>query len=55
MPHLEFFCHACKKTFSMVLKLAEYEEGEVLCPNCSSDNVEQTWSEFYAIPSKKSA
>ena len=24
MPHYEYFCHACKKTFSKVLTLAEY-------------------------------
>jgi putative FmdB family regulatory protein len=41
MPHYEFFCHACKKTFSKVLTLAEYEEGEFLCPHCGSNNVEQ--------------
>jgi putative FmdB family regulatory protein len=55
MPHYEFFCHACKKTFSKVLTLAEYEEGEVLCLHCGSNNVEQSWSAFYAITSKKSA
>lgn len=55
MPHYDFFCHACKKTFSKVLTLAEYEEGEALCPHCSSNNVEQSWSALYAIPSKKSA
>ena len=54
MPHYEFFCHACKKTFSKVT-LAEYEEGDVLCPHCDSDNVEQSWSAFYAITSRKSA
>ena len=27
MPHYEFFCHACKKTFSKVLTLAEYANG----------------------------
>jgi RNA polymerase subunit RPABC4/transcription elongation factor Spt4 len=43
------------KTFSKVLTRAEYEEGEVLCPHCSSDNVEQRWSVFYPITSKKSA
>jgi len=43
MPDYEFYCHACKKTFSKVLTLAEYEEGEVLCPHCSSDNAEQSW------------
>jgi putative FmdB family regulatory protein len=55
MPRYEYFCHACKKTFSKVLKLAEYEEGEVLCPHCASNNVEQSWSAFYAISSKKIA
>jgi cytochrome c-type biogenesis protein CcmH/NrfF len=33
----------------------EYEEGEVRCPHCDSNNVEQSWSAFYAITSKKSA
>jgi putative FmdB family regulatory protein len=55
MPHYEFFCHACKKTFSKILTLAEYEEGEVTCPHCGSDKGEQSWSAFYAISSKKSA
>jgi putative FmdB family regulatory protein len=39
MPHYEYFCHACKNTFSKVLTLAEYEEGEVLCPHCGGDDV----------------
>jgi putative FmdB family regulatory protein len=55
MPHYEYFCNACKKTFSKVLTLGEYEEGEVRCPLCGSDNVEQSWSVFYPITPKKSA
>lgn len=55
MPDYPYFCHACQKTFSKVMTLAEYEEGEVLCPPCGSDNVEQSWSVFYPITSKKSA
>jgi putative FmdB family regulatory protein len=55
MPQYEFYCHACQKTFSKVLTLTEYEEGEVRCPHCDSSNVEQSWSAFYAITSKKSA
>jgi putative FmdB family regulatory protein len=55
MPHYEFFCHACKKVFSKVLSLAEYEKGEAICPGCGSKEVEQTWSASYAITSKKSA
>jgi putative FmdB family regulatory protein len=55
MPHYEFFCHACKKSFSIVLSLVDYEEGEVLCPHCGSTEVEQRWSAFSTITSKKSA
>ena len=55
MPYCEFFCHACKKSFSKVLSLVDYEEGEVLCPHCGSREVEQRWSTFSAITSKKTA
>ena len=55
MPHYEFFCHACHKTFSKILNLVDYEEGEVSCPHCGSNDIEQRWSAFTAITSKKSA
>ncbi len=55
MPHYEFFCHACKKTFSKVLALVDYEEGGVTCPRCGSQDVEQLWSAFSVITSKKGA
>ena len=55
MPQYEFFCHACKKVFSKVMSLAEYERGELVCPRCGGKGVEQSWSAFYAITSKKSA
>ena len=55
MPHYDYLCHACQKTFSKILTLAEYEEGEVRCPNCDSDQVEQNASAFFAVTSKKSA
>ena len=55
MPHYEFFCHACKRTFSKILALVDYEEGGVVCPHCGSDKVEQRWSAFTAITSKNSA
>jgi putative FmdB family regulatory protein len=55
MPHYEFFCHNCKKFFSKVLSLTDYEEGQVMCPNCGSKDVEQRWSPFTMIASKKSA
>ena len=55
MPHYEFFCHACKKTFSKSLTVAEHEKENIVCPHCRSKNVEQGWSAFSAITSKKSA
>ena len=55
MPNYEFVCHACKKLFSMILSLVVYEEVEVRCPNCGSKKIEQCWSAFSAITSKKSA
>ncbi len=56
MHQYEFFCHNCKKHFSKVLSLVDYEEGgEVLCPHCGSKEIEQCWSTFNAITSKKSA
>jgi putative FmdB family regulatory protein len=55
MPHYEFFCHSCKKTFSGILALVDYEEGEVICPHCGGKEVEQCWSAFTAITSRKSA
>ena len=55
MPHYEFFCQKCKKFFDKILSLVDNEEGEVLCPHCGSKKVEQRWSPFSAITSKKSA
>ncbi len=55
MPGYGFFCHACKKIFSRALRLAEYKEGEVTCPECGSSNVEASRSALSAITSKKSA
>lgn len=55
MPRYEFVCHNCKKLFSKVLSLVDYEEGDVHCPHCGSKEVEQCWSAFNAITSKKSA
>ena len=43
-----------KQSRDDVLSLVDYEEGEVLCPHCGSKNIEQCWSAFSAITSKKS-
>jgi putative FmdB family regulatory protein len=55
MPHYDYFCQGCKKIFSKILTLAEYEKDAVVCPHCGSKKVEQKVSAFYAITSRKSA
>jgi putative FmdB family regulatory protein len=55
MPHYEFVCNACKKTFSKILTISEHDAERTACPHCGSHEVEQRWSAFSAITSKKSA
>ena len=55
MPQYEFYCHACKKTVSKILALADHEEGRVTCPHSGSHKVELRWSVFSVITSRKSA
>jgi putative FmdB family regulatory protein len=54
MPDHDFYCHACKKTFSKLLTPTEYEEGKIMCPHCGSRKVEQPVSPSYAVTSQKS-
>ena len=53
MPHYEFFCNGCKKKFSKILTIARHDKEKI--PHCGSKNVEQRWSAFSAVTSKKSA
>lgn len=54
MPQYEFFCKDCKKAFSTILRLAEYEKGNFKCPKCHGKNVGQRLSTVYAVTAKKS-
>ena len=54
MPLYEYTCKECGKDFSRVMTLREYEAGQVECPHCKSENVEQKPSTFFAVTSKKS-
>jgi putative FmdB family regulatory protein len=59
MPQYEFVCHECKTEFHQVLTLAEFEGYEetkekLCCPKCGSLDVEQAWTAFFAVTSKKS-
>ncbi|HYL15607.1 MAG TPA: FmdB family zinc ribbon protein [Terriglobales bacterium] len=55
MPRYEYFCHACKQLFSKTLSPADYEEGDVVCLHCGSEEVEQRVSVFYPISSREVA
>jgi putative FmdB family regulatory protein len=54
MPSYEFVCKDCKKTFTLIMTLAEYEKGRFVCPKCKSKKVEQKMAAFFAVTSKKS-
>ena len=36
MPHYEFFCNACKKTFSKILTITEHDAEKTACPHCGT-------------------
>ena len=55
MPHHEFVCNASKKTFEMILTMSEHGAEKTACPHCGSHEIQQRWSAFSAITSKKSA
>jgi DNA-directed RNA polymerase subunit RPC12/RpoP len=55
MPETMFFCHSCKKIFRKVTALSQYEEGEIVCPHCGSDDVEESRLAFFDKTGKKSA
>jgi putative FmdB family regulatory protein len=55
MPHYEFFCNACKRPFLKILTVAEHDAEKTPCSHCGSHEVEQRWSAFSAVTSKKSA
>ena len=54
MPIYEFVCKPCKKSFTLILSLEEYEKGRIACPKCKSKKVEQKTAAFFAVTSKKS-
>ena len=55
MPEPVFFCHSCKKIFRKVTVLNQYEEGEIVCPYCGGDDIEESRTAFETLRYKKSA
>jgi putative FmdB family regulatory protein len=54
MPTYEYVCKECKKTFTVILTIAEHESTRVACPKCKSKKTEQQFASFFAVTSKKS-
>jgi putative FmdB family regulatory protein len=54
MPTYEFKCEKCKKKFTKVMTISEYEQKKMRCPKCKSTRVKQQITTFQAVTSKKS-
>jgi putative FmdB family regulatory protein len=54
MPVYDYTCNDCHKNFEKVLTLNEHDKDKIVCPHCSSKNVEQETTAFFAVTSKKS-
>jgi putative FmdB family regulatory protein len=54
MPTYEFICEKCKKLFTLMLKISEYEKKNFRCPKCKSKKVKQQITSFQTITSSKS-
>lgn len=54
MPTYEYVCKECKKRFTRILSIAEYEKTRPACPKCKSRKIEQVPAAFFAVTAKKS-
>jgi putative FmdB family regulatory protein len=54
MPHYEFLCEKCQKTFELTMTISEHEKGKVRCPTCKSTGVVPQLAAFTTHTSKKS-
>lgn len=54
MPVYEYVCLDCKKKFSEVKPLSEYDPKAARCPKCDGKHVERRYSQIYVETSTKS-
>ncbi|MFA9434406.1 MAG: FmdB family zinc ribbon protein [Deltaproteobacteria bacterium] len=54
MPTYEYQCLNCKKVFTLIMSISEYEKGTVKCPKCGKGRVKQQITEFMVQTSRKS-
>jgi len=54
MPTYDFRCEKCKKKFTRMMTITEYEKKKRRCPKCKSTRVKQEISSFQVVTSRKS-
>lgn len=54
MPIYDFNCEKCKKKFTLVMSISEYEKTKFRCPKCKSTRVKQAIMPFQVVTSRKS-
>jgi putative FmdB family regulatory protein len=54
MPTYEYQCLNCKKVFTLIMSISEYEKGKAKCPKCGKGRVKQQITKFMVQTSRKS-
>jgi putative FmdB family regulatory protein len=54
MPSYEYKCMDCGKESELNLSMSEHDRGNIKCPACKSDRMEQLISTISARTSRKS-
>jgi putative FmdB family regulatory protein len=54
MPTYTFMCERCKKSFEMVLAVAERAAAKIACPTCGGGEITPQMAIFTAKTSRKS-
>jgi putative FmdB family regulatory protein len=54
MPEYEFECRACKKTFTLVMRISERQQAKIACPSCRSEDLRSLMQPFVAKTARKS-
>ena len=54
MPIYDFKCYRCKKRFTIIMSIADFESKKLKCPKCGGSKVDQLITGFLTITSKKS-
>jgi len=54
MPTYEFRCNACRKTFTVTMRVSDFDRSKIKCPRCGKKNIDQVFSNFSVKTSRKS-